>query len=194
MSTGRLFHALTIHSEKKEDLVEQHERRLFSLYGCPHEWSTSEARPYPVYLGVTLDRTLSYREHLTRRAAKLKSINNMIVKLAGTSWAASASTLCTSALAPRYSVAEYCCPVWARSSYTDLIGSRLHSLMRLTSGCLQPTQLSWLPVLSNVAPTSLRRKPATDNMLQIIETHPDWPVYADVFEHPPARLVDTITQ
>ena len=27
--------------------------------------------------------------------------------------------------------------------------------MRLISGCLQPTQLSWLPVLSNIAPPSI---------------------------------------
>ena len=58
----------------------------------------------------------------------------------------------------------------------------------LISGCLQPMQLSWLPVLSNVAPPSLRRKAATDNMLQIVEAHSNWPVYADVFEHPPLRL------
>jgi len=44
--------------------------------------------------------------------------------------------------------------------------------MRLISGCLQPTQLSWLPVLSDVAP-SLCRKAATDNMLQIIKVHPN---------------------
>ena len=43
-------------------------------------------------------------------------------------------------------------------------------------------------------------------MLQIVEVHPNWPVYADVFEHPPLRFasrrqlwsdmtsVDTITQ
>jgi len=60
--------------------------------------------------------------------------------------------------------------------------------MRLISGWLQPTQLSWLPVLSNVAPPSLRRKAATESMLQIIEVHPHWPVRADVFEHPPPRL------
>ena len=77
--------------------------------------------PYPVYLGVTLDRPLSYREHLSRSAAKLKSRNNLIANLAGTSWGASASTLRTSALALCYSVAEYCCPVWTRSSYTNLI-------------------------------------------------------------------------
>ena len=61
--------------------------------------------------------------------------------------------------------------------------------MQLISGCLQPTQLSWLPVLSNVAPPSLmNRKAATDNMLQIIEAYPNWPVYADVFERPPPQL------
>jgi len=79
--------------------------------------------------------------------------------------------------------------------------------MRLISGCLQPpTQLSWLPVLSSVEPPFLRRKEATDNMLQIIEVHPNCPVYADVFEHARPWLasrrsiwsdmtfVDTITQ
>jgi len=78
--------------------------------------------------------------------------------------------------------------------------------MCLISGYLQPTQLSWLPVLSNVAPPSLCSKAASDNMLQIIEAHPNRPVYADVFEHSPPWLasrcpissdmtsVDTITQ
>jgi len=60
--------------------------------------------------------------------------------------------------------------------------------MCLISGCLQPTQLSWLPVLNSVVLPSLRRKAATDNMLQIIEAHPNCPVFADVFEHPPPRL------
>jgi len=71
----------------------------------------------------------------------------------------------TSALALCYSVAEYCCPVWARSSFTNLIYTQLHSAVRLISGCLQPTQLSWLPVLSNVAPFSLRRNAATDSIV-----------------------------
>jgi len=41
--------------------------------------------------------------------------------------------------------------------------------MRLISACLQPTQLSWLPVLNNVSHPSLHHKVTTDNMLQIIE-------------------------
>jgi len=105
--------------------------------------------PYPVYLGVTLDQTISHTEHLSRSAAKLKSRNNLIVKLTGTSWGASASTVRTSALALCYSVAEYCCPVWVRSSYTNLIDTELHRAMRLISGCLQSTQLSRLSVLSS---------------------------------------------
>jgi len=44
---------------------------------------------------------------------------------------------------------------------TQLIDTQLHSSMCLISGCLQPMQLSWLPVRSNVAPLSLRRKAAT---------------------------------
>jgi len=60
--------------------------------------------------------------------------------------------------------------------------------MRLIPGCLQPMQLSWLPVLSNVALPSLPHKAATDNVLQIVEAHPNWPLFADVFEHPPPWL------
>ena len=45
------------------------------------------------------------------------------------------------------------------------------------------TRVSWLPVLSSVVPPSLRHKAASDEMLQITEAHPNWPVYADMFEH-----------
>jgi len=151
-------------------------------------------KPYSVCLGVTLDRTLSCRGHLSHSAVKLKSWNNLI------------ATLHTSALAICYSIAEYCCLVWARSSYTNLIVSQLHSSMRLISGCLQPTQHSWLPLVSNIVPPSLYRKTATDSMLQIIEAHPNGLVHAGIFEHPPLQLasrhpvwsdmtsVDTVTQ
>jgi len=38
---------------------------------------------HPTYLGVTLDRTLSHRVHLTKTAGKLKNLNNLLMKLAG---------------------------------------------------------------------------------------------------------------
>ena len=39
---------------------------------------------HSTYLGVTLDRTLSYREHLTKTAGKLKNGNNLLMKLVST--------------------------------------------------------------------------------------------------------------
>ena len=116
--------------------------------------------PQPVYLGVTLDRTLSYREHLQKTANKLKTRNNLLMKLVGTTWGANASTLRSSALALCCSVGEYCAPVWARSAHTNLVDVQLNSTMRLISGTLRPTPLPWLPVLANIEPPALRLKAA----------------------------------
>ena len=98
--------------------------------------------PHPVYLGVTLDRTLSYKHHLTKTATiKLRSRNNLLSKLAGSSWGTNAATLRSTALALCYSLVEYCCRVWSRSSHTDLVDVQLNNTMRLItsitpcSGC-----------------------------------------------------------
>ena len=90
----------------------------------------------PTFLGVTLDCMLSFKPHLTRTAAKLKNRNNLLTKLAGSSWGADADTLQTSALALCYSVGEYCAPVWCRSAHTGLVDAQLNSTMRLISGTL----------------------------------------------------------
>jgi len=54
---------------------------------------------HPASLGVPLDHTLSYREHLTKTAGELKNRNNLLMKLASSTWGASANTLRSSALA-----------------------------------------------------------------------------------------------
>ena len=61
---------------------------------------------HPTYLGVTLDRTLSYRVHLMKTAGKLKNPNNLLMKLADSTWGAIANTLQSSALALCYSAAQ----------------------------------------------------------------------------------------
>jgi len=68
-------------------------------------------------LGVKFDRTLTYNQHLESVQNKLKTRNNIITKLAGTSWGCSTSVLQTLALALVYNVAEYCSLVWARSAH-----------------------------------------------------------------------------
>src|ERR1700759_2953766 len=51
--------------------------------------------PQPVCLGVTLDRTLGYGEHLSKTSSKLEARNNLLSKLAGSTWGAGANTLLT---------------------------------------------------------------------------------------------------
>ena len=153
------------------------------MLGCT-EYSLPELRvhmegqqlrhdPNPVYLGVTLDRTLSYRQHLTKTAGKLQSRNNLLMKLAGSSWGANANTLRSSALALCYSVAEYCCPVWQRSTHVSLVDAQLHSSMRLISGTIRSTPLPWLPVLTSIEPPALQRRDATDKLIMQAECHRD---------------------
>jgi len=144
---------------------------------------------HPTYLGVTLDRMLSYREHLAKTAGKLKNRNsNLLMKLAGSTWGASANTLRSCALALCYSAAEYCAPVWTRPAHTSRVDVQLNSTMRLISGTLRSTPLTWLPVLSNIEPPALWRKAATDKMVEKIVKHDSWPIQPDILSPPLLRL------
>ena len=53
----------------------------------------------PKYLGVTLDRTLTFRSHLQGLARKIGKRNCLLRKIAGTSWGAKQSVLRTTGLA-----------------------------------------------------------------------------------------------
>ncbi|KAJ4939523.1 hypothetical protein JOQ06_028971, partial [Pogonophryne albipinna] len=76
-----------------------------------------EVQQAPKYLGVHLDRTLSFKKHLEEVKAKVTSRVALIRRLAGTTWGASAKTLRISTQALVFSVAEYCAPVWSRSPH-----------------------------------------------------------------------------
>ena len=48
-----------------------------------------------VYLGVTLDRTLSYKEHIHKLKCKASARNNILRKLSNTKWGAKPATIRT---------------------------------------------------------------------------------------------------
>jgi len=113
---------------------------------------------------LSSDHTLSFREHLTKTAGKLKNRNNLLMNLAGSSWGVNTETLRTPAMARGYSVAEYCAPVRSWSPHTGLADVKLNFTLHLISGTLRSTPLPWLPVLANIESPALRRKAVTDKL------------------------------
>ena len=102
----------------------------------------------PMYLGVTLERTLSYKAHIEKTKKKVGTRNNIIRKLRNSKWGATPSTLRSSALALCYSAAEYACPVWERSTHAEQLNATLNEACRMTTGSLKPTNTNRLPLLA----------------------------------------------
>ena len=117
--------------------------------------------PTPTYLGVKLDRLLTFRHHLVALCKKLSSCLTLLRRLVGLGWGAGAKTLCIATLSLVYSTAEYYAPIWCCSAHTFLIDSVLNNALHIVTGCLGPTPTDHLPVLSDIQPAELRRLGAT---------------------------------
>ena len=113
---------------------------------------------HPVYLGVTLDRTLSFKNHVEKTKSKVCSRNNILSKLMGTTWGARPQTIRSTALALCYSAAEYACPVWERSTHAKKVDTALNACCRQITGCLRPTPTDNLYILAGIAPPDIRRQ------------------------------------
>ena len=121
--------------------------------------------PVQTYLGVKLDRAITYRHHLEALCKKLSTCVSQLRRLAGSEWGAGAKTLHKGTLSLIYSTAEYCAPAWCLNAHTRLIDSVLIDSLPTVSGCLRPTLTENRPVLSGSQPASqpaeLRRQGAT---------------------------------
>ena len=132
----------------------------------------------PVYLGVTLDRTLTYKDHITNTKAKVSSRNSILKKLANTNWGTDASTIRTTALALCFSAAEYaspsleqicpCCqdrpsPEWCP--------------VEQSLGASKPTRVDDLYLLSGIAPPYIRRTVVSEKEKNKQETDPLHPLF-----------------
>ena len=106
------------------------------------KWNNTdlENTPHPMYLGVTLDRTLSYKKHIHNTKMKVGTRNNLLNKLLNSKWGCNASTIRT-ALALSYSAVEYAYPVWVISSHASKLDPELNDACRSVTGCLRPTNV-----------------------------------------------------
>ena len=114
-------------------------------------------RNLPVYLGVTLDRTMSYKAHIENTKKKVRTRNNIIRKLRNSKWGATPTTLRSSALVLCYSAAEWVCPVWERATHANKLNATLNETCRMIIGCLKLTNTNSLPILAGIAPSDTRR-------------------------------------
>lgn len=135
---------------------------------------------FPVYLGVKLDRSLTYLQHAEKLLAKICTRNNLLRKLTGTTWGASASCLRTTALGLVYPCAEYCSSTWINSVHTAKIDVELNKTMRLITGTVMSTPVIWLPALSNIAPPSIRRRNALRKIFNKALNNDEIPLHHDI--------------
>lgn len=74
----------------------------------------------PTFLDMTLDRTLTYKNHSKKTLKKVNRRNGIIRKLIGSKWRAT-NPLCISAMVLCFSTAEYACPEWRNSVHTKKV-------------------------------------------------------------------------
>ncbi|KAK5916130.1 hypothetical protein CesoFtcFv8_001657 [Champsocephalus esox] len=124
-----------------------------------------------MYLGVTLDRTLSFKKHLENTKAKVTTRNNILRKLVNSKWGAGPPAICATAMALCLSTAEHACSRWSRSRHTKLVDTALNDTCRIITGCGKTPPVPCLYALAGISPPPIgrlgiaqdeRRTPETD--------------------------------
>ncbi len=115
-----------------------------------------QSQASPTYLGVKLDRTLSFKQHLDSAKAKTTACTARIRRIVGTTWGATTKTLRISTEALVFTAAEYCAPAWCRSPHVKKLDTALNDALCTVSGCLRATPTHQLPVLAGIAPAEVR--------------------------------------
>ena len=92
--------------------------------------------PTPRYLDVTLDRSLTFRQHIEKLKKKMTSRVALVKRLAGLNWGACFDVLRVSTLWLVVAPPEYCSPVWNQSSHTNKLNTPFNEALRTISGCI----------------------------------------------------------
>ena len=101
------------------------------------------------YLGITLHRSLTFKEQISSRVALIK-------RLAGLTWGCSFNVL-RSSTSVVYAPAEYCSQAWCQSAHTRKLDTQLNKATCTISGCIRSTPTDFLPFLNGILPPTTRR-------------------------------------
>lgn len=143
-----------------------------------------EHEKFPKYLGVYLDRSLTFRRNMQSIQSRLKSRINIVQKLTGTTWGCSANTLRTTTKALILSVADYCSPVRMRCNHVKLVDTQINVALRIISGTVFSTPIPWIYVLSNITPTFILREQSA--LRECLKIRDNWelPIFTDLMSAP----------
>lgn len=146
-------------------------RELFLQWDGTHIEHTVQ----PKYLGVTLDRSLTYKYHCNKTRQKVATRNQLLRKLSGSKWGANPNVIRSTAEALCFSTAEYACPVWNRSTHAKTVDIALNETCRLMTGCMKATPLQNLYKAGGIEAPATRRLAAehTERIRQMCDSrHP----------------------
>ena len=99
--------------------------------------------------------------------------NGLLRCLTVSSWGAYTSTLRTGVLALVCSAAEFASPAWCRSAHTRKLDVALNDTMRIITGCMRPTETTFLPVLAGITPLDIRREACVARITATAENNSD---------------------
>ena len=122
----------------------------------------------PVYLGVTLDRQLTLKEHIRKTGEKSTRRLKIVKRLASTQWGADKKTLRQLYIGYVRSVMEYNLPLQAISSDTtlDTLDKIESQAVHFISGGMRSTSTAACHIETNIQPLGLRREAAVLEMVE----------------------------
>jgi len=112
---------------------------------------------FPKYFGITLDRSLTFKQHCENTRKKINARNSLIMKLSGSTWSANRHTLRVSALSLCFSAGEFASPAWSRSTHVKQVNVALNESCCLITGCFKSTPIRKTFLLTGIADPDIRR-------------------------------------
>lgn len=102
---------------------------------------------HPKFLGVVYDNLHTFKQHAEYLKTRVKSRNNVLKSLAGTTWGMEKETLLTTYKSIGQSVLNYCSPIWApnlKDTNWKSLQTAQNEALRTSLGCVNKTSISHL--------------------------------------------------
>ena len=117
--------------------------------------------PRPTFLGVTLDRTLTFNEHAKTVKGRMKARNNVLRAISGTTWGCAASDLRSAYMAFSRACADYAAGAWmpgVSATTLESLEVAQRQACRTITGCLKSTPVGALTREADLLPFNIRRR------------------------------------